>query len=418
MHPSSYDNMRRCRDWYAGAEVGRVVDVGSANVNGSYRDLFEGCAEYIGVDMQPGPGVDIVLDDPYALPLADESVDLVVSGQMLEHCAQFWRVFPEIARVLKPSGRLFMIAPSAGPIHRYPVDCYRFYPDAYEAMAQWSGLRLVHCWMDNLGPWRDLVGVFQKGGNGQKVTQPAPAQALVRPSFSVPLDHEAEAVGGRRDYLDILSDLHRLLAPKLYLEIGVRRGDSLKLAACPAVGVDPHPLVEPCPANVRLFNCGSDDFFFFFAKQALDAPVDLAFIDGMHLAEFVYRDFIHLEPLMSPNGAIVIDDVFPNHPLQAARTRQTRNWCGDVWRFADFLARARPDLKLTWFDSAPTGLLIVSGLKSAHPLLESRYNPVAAGFQAHPDVAVPAKYLKRTLAVSPTEENLRAAIPLAGAIPR
>jgi SAM-dependent methyltransferase len=156
--------MQRCRTWYSPASTPRLLEIGSAAVNGSYSDIFADCGEYIVFDVQSGPGVDVVLDDPYVLPLPEKSVDLVISGQMLEHCPQFWRVFSEIARILKPEGVLFMIAPSAGPIHLYPVDCYRFYPDAYQALADWSGLRLEDCWMDERGPWRDLVGVFQKGG--------------------------------------------------------------------------------------------------------------------------------------------------------------------------------------------------------------------------------------------------------------
>lgn len=110
--------MRRCVDWYVDASAKRVVDLGAMNVNGSYRELFGPCAEYIGVDLEPGPGVDLVLSDIYTLPFEDNSVDLVLSGQMLEHCGQFWRVFSEISRVLKPEGLVIAIAPSSGPVHR------------------------------------------------------------------------------------------------------------------------------------------------------------------------------------------------------------------------------------------------------------------------------------------------------------
>jgi len=100
--------------------------------------------------------------------------------------------------------------------------------------------------------------------------------------------------------------------------------------------------------NISLYHCTSDDFFFFHAKETIQNPIDLAVIYGMRLAEYAYRDFINLEKYMNPKGVIVIDDVFPNHPLQAARRRQTQVWCGDVWRFVHLLTEVRPDLKLTW----------------------------------------------------------------------
>ena len=41
------------------------------------------------------------------------------------------------------------------------------------------------------------------------------------------------------EYLDFLRGLHEAVRPRAYLEIGLRHGDSLALADCPALGVDP-----------------------------------------------------------------------------------------------------------------------------------------------------------------------------------
>lgn len=58
-------------------------------------------------------------------------------------------------------GYLFLIAPSSGPIHAYPVDCYRFHPDGFRALAKHSGCRLIELWNGDRGPGNDLVGVFR-----------------------------------------------------------------------------------------------------------------------------------------------------------------------------------------------------------------------------------------------------------------
>ena len=50
-------------------------------------------------------GVDIRLADPYRIPLPDASVDIVLSGQMLEHNEFFWLTFLEMSRVLKMQQR-------------------------------------------------------------------------------------------------------------------------------------------------------------------------------------------------------------------------------------------------------------------------------------------------------------------------
>ncbi|MDE2561116.1 MAG: class I SAM-dependent methyltransferase [Sphingomonadales bacterium] len=156
------------------------------------------------MDLEAGPGVDVVLEDVYHLPFADGSVDVVLTGQMLEHCAHFWKVFNGIARVLKPEGLAIVIAPSSGPVHRYPVDCYRFYPDSYQALADWSGLRLVQAWTDERGPWCDLIGIFQKGGDLAPVSAPRPLAMAMNERQDRHPDPAVEKVRGARPYLDVL----------------------------------------------------------------------------------------------------------------------------------------------------------------------------------------------------------------------
>jgi len=111
MHQSSKENLLRCKERYIdglfSAERRRlsIVDIGSADVNGSYRSYFEGeLYEYTGLDLQPGPGVDLTLCNPYEYPLADNCADIVLSGQMMEHCEFFWVAFKEMARIVKRDG--------------------------------------------------------------------------------------------------------------------------------------------------------------------------------------------------------------------------------------------------------------------------------------------------------------------------
>lgn len=411
MHPASMENMKRCVDWYLPEGDLRVIDLGAYDVNGSYRQLMPARAQYTGFDLSAGPGVDIVLQDPYCLPVPDASVDLVMSGQMIEHCAHFWRVFTEIGRVLKPGGMAFINAPSAGPIHRYPVDCYRFYPDAYQALADWAGLRLVHCWRDERGPWCDLVGVFQKGGDLQPLTAPPKLSTSILHEVTHP-DPAAEKTQGARPYLEVLGELHDLVKPGLYAEIGVRRGNSLRLASCDAVAIDPEPaLNEPLPDRVTLHTCSSDDFFFFHGTKPFPRQPALAFIDGMHLLEFALRDFMNIERQMPRNGVIVIDDVLPNHPVQAERDRQSRVWCGDVWRIVPLLRKHRPDLKLTLLDTAPTGLLVITRLAPDNRVLWNNYNPILRTLEQASGIP-PTEVLERIGVVAPTRAALAAAIAL------
>lgn len=175
MHASSYEHMTSLvHDFLDPGTSLSVLDIGSYDVNGSYRALFTSPYwSYTGVDLAQGPGVDVVLASPYKYPFATGSQDLVISGQAFEHVEYFWMAFLEMVRVLKPGGMIFLIAPSRGPEHRFPQDCWRFYPDGYGALATFGRCELLRVSTDwephhdsDSGQWGDTVGVFRKRPEG------------------------------------------------------------------------------------------------------------------------------------------------------------------------------------------------------------------------------------------------------------
>lgn len=206
---------------------------------------------------------------------------------------------------------------------------------------------------------------------------------------------ETEKIGGVLPYLNVLECLHRELQPSFYLEVGVRNGGSLRFAKCPAIGIDPAPNItfQQAPST-RIETTTSDDFFS-ARTEPFPAPIHLAFIDGMHLFEYALRDFINIERLASPYGVIVVDDIFPNHPLQAARDRQTRVWTGDVWKIRACLEAWRPDLHLTLLDTQPTGLMLISGLDSTNTTLASNYDAIIHMFDEDQYVLPPDTVIGR-----------------------
>ncbi|WP_222623092.1 class I SAM-dependent methyltransferase, partial [Ramlibacter cellulosilyticus] len=176
MHPSALNFGKLFYEAYCSTLQGAVVhDVGAQNVNGSLRDVLPPHLGYVGVDFVAGKGVDIVLEDPYRLPFADESLDVIVCSSCFEHSQFFWLVFLEMLRVLKPQGLLYINVPSNGTIHRYPVDCWRFYPDAGRALEAWAARNgqttmLLESFVGERSPdsyesggaWHDYVAVYVK----------------------------------------------------------------------------------------------------------------------------------------------------------------------------------------------------------------------------------------------------------------
>lgn len=169
-------------------------------------------------------------------------------------------------------------------------------------------------------------------------------------------------------YREVLRAVHRALAPRTYLEIGVETGGTLALAttARRAVGIDPadYPLEQALPPGATIVRETSDAFFAGRTRESVFGgdPVDLAFIDGMHLFEYALRDFANVESWCSPNGTVILHDCIPLAPVAAERERRTRFWVGDTYKLVWALARHRPDLKIRTVLTPPSGLVVIRRL--------------------------------------------------------
>lgn len=89
-----------------------VIEVGSLDINGGVRDLLDPKAEYVGIDLQPGPGVDIVVD--FAIYQHSEPADVVLCLEVLEHTPKWREIIASAARNLRPGGTLLLTCATTG----------------------------------------------------------------------------------------------------------------------------------------------------------------------------------------------------------------------------------------------------------------------------------------------------------------
>lgn len=104
-----------------------ILDVGAGEA--PYRELFAGhdyrTTDWAQTTHEPTFAVDHVApaDD---LPLADDSVDVVVCTQVLEHVPEPGAALAEFHRVLRPGGRVAISTPLTWFLHETPHDYYRY----------------------------------------------------------------------------------------------------------------------------------------------------------------------------------------------------------------------------------------------------------------------------------------------------
>lgn len=162
------------------------------------------------------------------------------------------------------------------------------------------------------------------------------------------------------NHLAILKDLHLILKPKRYLEIGVAKGDSLAQAreGCFAVGVDPDPLIScDLRAWTQLYKMTSEQFFATYHGE----PFDLIFIDGMHRFDVVVQDFIGAEKLTHPKSVMLFHDPIPLTKETSTPIPTKGFWTGDVWKLIPALIEGRQDLKVMTVPCPLSGLAVVTG---------------------------------------------------------
>jgi SAM-dependent methyltransferase len=101
-----------------------------------YRSFFksEQIERYDILDVQPGPTVTIVADLQDCPQIEDNTYDVIICTQVLEHVPNPFKAVAELHRILKPGGHLIVTVPAAYPYHAVPRDYWRFTKDSLELL--------------------------------------------------------------------------------------------------------------------------------------------------------------------------------------------------------------------------------------------------------------------------------------------
>lgn len=118
------------------------LEVGSRRVQGDFvdlRPLFEG--PYVGLDMQEGPGVDVVSDFEQEgwYRAGPDRFNTVICTETLEHMRDPKRAVERMYDALNPGGVCVITVPFAWYPHDYPRDYWRISPDGLQDILDGAG---------------------------------------------------------------------------------------------------------------------------------------------------------------------------------------------------------------------------------------------------------------------------------------
>lgn len=218
---------------------------------------------------------------------------------------------------------------------------------------------------------------------------------------------------GRTHYFALMQELHQTLKPEVYLEIGTESGASLDLAKCLSIAIDPSFRIEADVMGQKpgliLQQKTSDAFFASGLLEQLGLTIDLAFLDGMHLFDYLLNDFINTERHMSQDGTILMHDCVPFSAAGARRDwdrRVSRSWTGDVWKLLPILREYRPDLNVRTFDTPPSGLVVISGLDPANRVLSDKKDEILKRYNEMAFEDLGAEAFAQAAAIEPYQRKI------------
>lgn len=125
-----------------------VLELGTKRSNPKvstvHRDWAGADAKFVMSDFQSGLDVDVVADiHSLSAAFPDKKFDGVIACSVFEHVQRPWIAAAEIAKVLKPGGRIFVQTHFAFPIHGFPQDFWRFTSEALQTIFEDAGLRTI-----------------------------------------------------------------------------------------------------------------------------------------------------------------------------------------------------------------------------------------------------------------------------------
>ncbi|MGD9796411.1 MAG: class I SAM-dependent methyltransferase [Acidimicrobiia bacterium] len=203
------------RDRFAFGRAGMtILDFGAGEV--PYRHLFARDAIYLAADI--GDDAEIAVFEDGTVDLADNTVDLVTSFQVLEHVSDVTVYLKEAVRVLRPGGYLLLTTHGVWPFHPHPTDYWRWTQDGLTRVVTAAGFQIEHQ-RGLVGPlgWTDQIRMAAL----RRLLMETPGLRIAAPLLAVLYNAKIAVLDG------LTPDRHRQRDPSIIVVVA-RVGSSVQ----------------------------------------------------------------------------------------------------------------------------------------------------------------------------------------------
>ncbi|WP_101756532.1 class I SAM-dependent methyltransferase [Oceanicoccus sp. KOV_DT_Chl] len=374
-----------------------IYDTGPSHISSVFNKDF---CTYESVNILP-PSDELIIN-------TKTTYDIIIFVNLTDKNISLNKIFVQLLSALNDDGYFFLVTGNHKNNNTSPT------PSEISNLSKLNHSRIVDHWFEKRGKDNEVYSIIRKttnknGWDGKPELELRHSLLDIPTHLSGPISpasEEEEKTRGKIPYLSFFDHIHKKISPQNYLEIGIRHGRSLAQAKCPSIGIDPTPDIKVTLENTIIYPNTSDDFFENIAPNILKNNRDLIFIDGMHLFEYALRDFINCELYSHESTLIIIDDIFPCHPRQALRKRDSQVWTGDVWKLIPCLKHYRPDLAMIAVDTSPTGLLLIINTSCENQTLNYEYNEIIDNFIYKQDPEPPESIISRQGIIDPDNNSL------------
>ena len=129
----------------------RVLEIGPDKLPSTYQSLInDDSIIWHTTDINNNENLTYPTSDEYMSQIPDNTYDVVLCGQVIEHVKKIWVWISHIERMCADKGHIIIISPVSWPYHEAPVDCWRIYPSGMEALLEDTSFEIIDCHFESL----------------------------------------------------------------------------------------------------------------------------------------------------------------------------------------------------------------------------------------------------------------------------